>query len=176
MGTKTRSRVEAVFANALHSEGITVEFLVDEGWRGKRRENGNNRTVGWRPIVPAIETSSGVADVGPVQETDYRVLQSLFSWAEFLTEASVEPKSRNGKPKPSSQSHFVWVLGEETSTARKTWSGRVADRQIARGDTTVATVSPFVDQYVRRFLIPKTLDHHLRTRWSCPVVEVSVHA
>ncbi len=39
--------------------------------------------------------------------------QSLFSWAEFMAEAPVKPKCRNGKPQPASLSMFEWAMEQE---------------------------------------------------------------
>ena len=36
--------------------------------------------------------------------------RSLFSWAEFMAEEPVKPKSRSRKPKPASTSLFDWAL------------------------------------------------------------------
>ena len=39
--------------------------------------------------------------------------QTLFSWAEFMAEGPVRPKSRSRKPQPASLSMFEWALGME---------------------------------------------------------------
>ena len=40
-------------------------------------------------------------------------LQSLFSWAEFMTEQQVKPKGRSRKAEPSYPSLFDWALSLE---------------------------------------------------------------
>ena len=39
--------------------------------------------------------------------------QSLFSWAEFMAEEPVKPKSSSRKPQPATASLFDWALSLE---------------------------------------------------------------
>ncbi len=97
--------VEAVFAQARDAESAAEEYLVDDGWQAVETE----------PETVAVDvTASGIA---PVLDNGHdespESAQTLFSWAEFITEGPVRPKSRSRKPHPASLSMFEWALGME---------------------------------------------------------------
>jgi len=97
--------VESVFAAARNAESDAEEYLVDDGWHVPELE----------PVV--FDTScSGAASEELVTVSsgiDDEAQQTLFSWAEFMAEAPVKPRSRSRKPQPASLSMFEWALGME---------------------------------------------------------------
>ena len=124
--------VEDVFAQARDAEASAEEFLVDDGWKAVDAET----ELG--PVVVGVNGNGAngnghydATDIGPVaelvpanghhengngnghQEEPAEGQQSLFSWAEFLTEEPVKPKGRNGKAKPAAASLFEWALHAE---------------------------------------------------------------
>ena len=115
--------VEAVFAQARDAEATAEEFLVDDGWKLVEVEpevvevNGNGRHAnGTGPTVELV-LGNGHAAV-PVNGNGHsdeapEAQQSLFSWAEFMAEEPVKPKSRSRKPQPASLSMFEWALNLE---------------------------------------------------------------
>ena len=110
--------VEAVFAQARDAEASAEEYLVDDGWKAVEPSvelvlgnghaavpvNGNdaNGTGDGHRAVPV--NGNGHLDEAPKPQ------QSLFSWAEFMTEEPVKPKGRSRKPKPASTSLFDWAF------------------------------------------------------------------
>ena len=51
--------------------------------------------------------------------------QSLFSWAEFMAEEPVKPKSRKSKPQPATLSMFEWAMTlEQEREAEPVGAGR----------------------------------------------------
>ena len=127
--------VETVFAQARDAEATAEELLVDEGWKLVEVEpeavsvNGNGHHAnGIGPTVelvpanghkvngngangnghaPAPVNGNGHHDEAPESQ------QSLFSWAEFMAEEPVKPKSRKSKPQPATISMFEWALTQE---------------------------------------------------------------
>ena len=97
--------MEAVFAAARDAESTAEEYLVDDGWQVPEPspsffDAGRSRTAP-EELVPE---SSGLDD---------EAQQTLFSWAEFMAEGPVKPKSRSRKPQHASLSMFEWALGVE---------------------------------------------------------------
>ena len=118
--------VEAVFAQARDAEATAEELLVDEGWKLVENEpevvgaNSNGHHAGSLPrtgyggIGPTVElvldnghTVSGNRN-GNHEETP-EPQQSLFSWAEFMSE---EPAKGNGR-QPATLSMFEWAMSME---------------------------------------------------------------
>ena len=127
--------VEAVFAAARDAEATAEELLVDEGWKLVEVEteavevNGNGTNGHHDAIDPTVElvpandhhaNGNGHAPVrvngnganGHHDEAD-EPQQSLFSWAEFMTEEPVKPKGRKRKPQPATTSLFEWAFSLE---------------------------------------------------------------
>ena len=129
--------VEAAFAHARDAEASAEEYLVDDDWKALELEqetvevNGNGHADGIG-IGPSIElvlgnghaaNGAGHAVKGVrahvevivdgngngSREGDAEPQQSLFSWAEFMTEQPVV-KRRSRKPSPASTSLFEWAL------------------------------------------------------------------
>ena len=115
--------VEAVFVQARDAEAVAEELLVDDGWKAVEVEpevvqvNGNGHHTG--DIEPSVELVMGNGHAAvPVNgnrhhDGAHETHQSLFSWAEFMTEELVKPKARSRKPKGSSPSLFDWALSLE---------------------------------------------------------------
>ena len=107
--------VEAVFAAARDAEATAEELLVDEGWKLVEVEteavevNGNGTNGHHDAIGPTVEL---VPANGHHDEAD-EPQQSLFSWAEFMTEEPVKPKGRKRKPQPATTSLFEWAFSLE---------------------------------------------------------------
>ena len=127
--------VEAVFAAARDAEATAEELLVDEGWKLVEVEteavevNGNGTNGHHDASDPTVElvpanghhaNGNGHAPVpvngnganGHHDEAD-EPQQSLFSWAEFMTEEPVKPKGRKRKPQPATTSLFEWAFSLE---------------------------------------------------------------
>ncbi len=114
--------VEDVFARARDAETSAEEFLVDCDWKVVEVEpetasvngNGHGDIIEATPELVlgngqyANGNGNGHHDVAPAEGQ-----QSLFSWAEFLSEEPVKPKGRNGKAKPPAASLFDWALEQE---------------------------------------------------------------
>ena len=110
--------VEAVFAQARDAEGTAEELLVDEGWKLVENEpgaNGNSNGHHADGIGPTVElgldnghTVSGNGN-GHHDEAPEPQQQSLFSWAEFMSE---EPVKGNGR-QPATLSMFEWAMSME---------------------------------------------------------------
>ncbi|MYB47982.1 MAG: hypothetical protein F4X72_01690 [Dehalococcoidia bacterium] len=131
--------VEAVFAQAKDAESEAEELLVDDGWKAVEIEpegvavngnghhaNGHDDLLGIGPTVELAPASGHAANGyghtpvpvngngnGYHDDEDEEPQQSLFSWAEFMTEEPVKPKRRNGRPQPASISMFEWALEQE---------------------------------------------------------------
>ena len=124
--------VEAMFAQARDAEAVAEELLVDEGWKAveveptvvetHRNGNGHHDANGVEPGVELVMgngrhangNGAGRAAV-PVNgngrhEEAVEGQQSLFSWAEFMTEEPVKPKGRRRKPQPATLPMFEWAL------------------------------------------------------------------
>ena len=110
--------VEEVFAQARNAESEAEELLVDDGWKVVEVEpeavavngngaNGNGHHT--EAIGPTVElvVDNDHHDEAPEPQ------QTLFSWAEFMAEEPVKPKSRKSKPQPASLSMFEWALAME---------------------------------------------------------------
>ena len=116
--------VEQVFAQARDAEASAEEFLVDDGWKATETEpelepvvvgvngNGHHDAIVVAPTVEPVPANGHHANDGP-QDEPAEGQQSLFSWAEFLTEEPVKPRGRNGKTKPAAASLFEWALHAE---------------------------------------------------------------
>ena len=118
--------IEEVFAKARDAEDEAEELLVDADWKAVESEpetvavDGNGHQPDGRhvPFIaePAVEIvpSNGHAhtDRNGRREEAEEEQRSLFSWAEFMAEP-VEPKRRNGKPRPASLSMFEWAVEQE---------------------------------------------------------------
>ncbi len=113
--------VEEVFAQARDAEADAEGLLVDDGWKAVEVEpetvpvngNGSGHDDPFGPMVELIEVegqtpANGNGHHGEAGEPQ----RSLFSWAEFMAEP-VEPKRRNGKPRPATLSMFEWAMEQE---------------------------------------------------------------
>ena len=127
--------VEDVFAQARDAEASAEEFLVDGDWKAVEAEpdtfevngnghhsNGNEHRDGIGATVELVlgdaddanANGNGADGDGHHEEpAPAEGQQSLFSWAEFLTEEPVKPRGRNGKAKPAAASLFDWALEKE---------------------------------------------------------------
>ena len=123
--------VEEVFAQARDAEATAEELLVDDGWKPVEAEpetvgvngNGHHDTIGIGPTVELFPANghngngnghtaipvNGNGANGHHDEAE-EPQQSLFSWAEFMTEEPVKPKGRSRKPQPATASLFEWAL------------------------------------------------------------------
>ncbi len=118
--------VEAVFAQARDAEAVAEEMLVDDGWKAVEVNGNGHAANGVEPSFELVPGGNGHAEAVvngngkghaafPVngnghQDEAPEPQQLLFSWAEFMAEEPVKPKSRSRKPKPSSPSLFDWAL------------------------------------------------------------------
>ena len=119
--------VEEVFAQAKDAEAIAEKLLVDDGWKAVEVEpeaievNGNSThmngigpTVELVPVNGHAPNGNGHAPAPVNGHGHYdgaeEPQQSLFSWAEFMTEP-VNPKGRKA-PSPS-LSLFEWAVERE---------------------------------------------------------------
>ena len=125
--------VEGVFAQARDAEASAEEFLVDDGWKVVEVEpeavtvngNGHHDAIVVAPTVELVPANSHHTNgngnghaATPVNgnghhEDEATEQQSLFSWAEFMAEEPVKPKSRSRKPQPAAASLFEWALNAE---------------------------------------------------------------
>ena len=100
---------------------------MDDGWKTVEVEaetaavNGNGNGHGSDIFGPTVELvpvnghANGNGANGHHEEAE-EPQQSLFSWAEFMSEEPVKPKRRNGKPQPASLSMFEWAMEQEAET------------------------------------------------------------
>ena len=125
--------LEAVFAQARDAEAAAEEYLVDGDWKvvevepdaavvngNGHRSNGNGHGDGIEGTVELVLGNSHHANANGNgangnghHEEPAEGQQSLFSWAEFLSEEPVKPRGRNGKAKPAAASLFDWALEKE---------------------------------------------------------------
>ena len=128
--------VEDVFAQARDAEASAEEFLVDDGWKvgdaepevepelepeavavngNEANGNGHHDAIAIGPAVEPVPDNGHHANGNGNghQDEPAEGQQSLFSWAEFLTEEPVKPRGRNGKAKPAAASLFEWALNAE---------------------------------------------------------------
>ncbi len=127
--------VEDVFARARDAEASAEEFLVDGDWQvvevepeavavngNGHHSNGNGHGDGIEATVELVlgnghhanGNGNGAHGDGHHDESGpAEGQQSLFSWAEFLSEEPVKPRGRNGKAKPAAASLFDWALEKE---------------------------------------------------------------
>ena len=120
--------LEAVFAQARDAEASAEEFLVDGDWKvvevepeavavngNGHHSNGNGHGDGIEGTVELVlgngHHSNGNGNGHHEEPAEGQ--QSLFSWAEFLTEEPVKSRGRNGKSKPAATSLFQWALDQE---------------------------------------------------------------
>ena len=134
--TEDGESVEAVFAQARDAEASAEEFLVDDAWKPVEIEpeavsangNGHHDSIEIGPAVEPVAANghhangNGHAEI-PVNgngnghhDEPTEGQQSLFSWAEFLSEEPVKPRGRHGKAKPAAASLFEWALDKEKET------------------------------------------------------------
>ena len=117
-GEENAEPVEAVFAQARDAAASAEEYLVD-GWQAvevepevdevnSSRTNGNVVCV----AVAIATTVKLVLENGRHEEVS-ETQRSLFSWAEFMVEEPVTPKSRGRRPQPATASLFEWTLNLE---------------------------------------------------------------
>ena len=115
--------VEQVFAAARDAEATAEEYLVDDGWKAVEIEpeaiaangngNGHGDPFGVGPtveLVPANGHANGNGTNGQHDDEADEPQQSLFSWAEFMSEP-VKPKGR--KAQAPSLSLFEWAVERE---------------------------------------------------------------
>ena len=136
--------MEEVFAQARDAEASAEELLVDEDWKPvevereaaavKGNGNGHHDLFGVGPTVElALVSGNGHGPVpvsgnganGHHEDDAVEPQQSLFSWAEFMTEEPVKPKRRGHKPQPATLSMFEWALTlEQEREAEPVGAGR----------------------------------------------------
>ena len=122
--------VEQVFAQARNAESEAEELLVDDAWKPVEPEaipvdgnghhaNGHDDLLGIGPTVELAPVNGNIPVNGNGANGHHDEAEkpsasggSLFSWAEFMAEP-VEPKRRNGKPRPASMSMFEWAMEQE---------------------------------------------------------------
>ena len=130
--------LEAAFSLARDAEASAEEFLVDDGWQAVAAEpelepvtvedhvNGNGFNGHHDAFESTVElvsanghSANGLSPTGHGgngnghSDEPAEGQQSLFSWAEFLSEEPVKPRGRNGKAKPAAASLFDWALEQE---------------------------------------------------------------
>ena len=108
-GEEDAESVESVFAKAQRVAADAEALLVDDDWRPAEAEpqpltvalysNGHMPSVELLPCEHHVPASPGQ--------------QSLFSWAEFMTEDPQPSKRRGLKVPPASRSLFEWALARE---------------------------------------------------------------
>ena len=115
--------VEAALAQARNAEVSAEELLVDDGWKLVEVEpeaiavngNGANGHHDADVIGPKVEfvlgNSHHANGVNGHYDDAVEPQQSLFSWAEFMAEVPVKPKSR--KAQAPSLSLFEWAVERE---------------------------------------------------------------
>ena len=130
--------VEAVFAQARDAEAAPRSCLVDDGWKvvevepeavevngnGKHANGNGHHADGIGPTVELVPVNGRHADgngnghaPAPVNgsgnghhDEALEPQQTLFSWAEFMSEEPVKPKGRSRKVQPATASLFDWAL------------------------------------------------------------------
>ena len=102
-GEDDAGSVESVFAQAQQVAADAEALLVDDGWAAQE-------SVAAEAVAVGAAAEEGRDSAGEPQRT-------LFSWAEFMAEGPVEPKSRGCKPAPASRSLFEWALEREREGA-----------------------------------------------------------
>ncbi len=107
--------VEEVFAQAQRAEAESEMLLVDDDWHELETETVEVHRNGTGAPVE-IGAANGHDGDGAGEQ------QSLFSWAEFLSETPVKPRSRNGKAQPATMSMFEWALSLEEEKEAQTVS------------------------------------------------------
>ena len=120
--------VEAVFAQVRNAESESEELLVDDDWKvvevgpqgvavNGNGANGNGHHDGVGPTVELV-LGHGHQDNGNGHHYDEpEPQQSLFSWAEFMTEDPV--KTRKGT-QPATLSMFEWAMSMEQEREEET--------------------------------------------------------
>ena len=114
--------VEEVFAQARNAEATAEELLVDDGWKAVEVEpetfgvngNGHHDLFGIGPTVDLAPVNGHAPTNGNGNghhEEAEEPQQTLFSWAEFMTEEPVKPKGR--KAQAPSLSLFEWAVEQE---------------------------------------------------------------
>ena len=120
-----RSRENGIRGDTPNIGGHMGGFLQWREWKslqaGEPEALEDLAGVGWP--APHIRTSQrkirGTVHSGQLfrpKRTEFitpQPLQSLFSWAEFMTEQQVKPKGRSRKAEPSYPSLFDWALSLE---------------------------------------------------------------
>ena len=125
--------MEEVFAAARDAEATAEELLVDDGWKvvevepetvevngNGKHANGNGTNGHHADIGPTVElvlgngrNANGNGTNGHHEDEAPEPQRTLFSWAEFMAEEPVKPKSRKRKPQPASTSLFEWAFSLE---------------------------------------------------------------
>ncbi len=121
--------LEDVFARARDTEASAEELLVDDNWKvvevepetvtvnrnghySKNSRHGDGIEATAELVLGnghyANGYGNGHQDVAPAEGQ-----QSLFSWAEFLSEEPARPNGRKGKSQPAAASLFDWALEKE---------------------------------------------------------------
>ena len=114
-------------------EDEAEELLVDDGWKvveiepetvsvngnGHHANGGDALGIG-RPTVELVPVNGhangnghGNGTNGHHYDEAPEPQQSLFSWAEFMAEEPVKPRSRKQKPQPATLSMFEWAMSME---------------------------------------------------------------
>ena len=108
-GEADAESVESVFARAQRVAADAEALLVDEDWRPAEAEP--------QPLTVALHSNGHMLSV-ELLPCEHHVpaspgQQSLFSWAEFMTEDPQPSKRRGRKIPPASRSLFEWALARE---------------------------------------------------------------
>ena len=111
----TADTVEAAFAHARASETESESYLVEDGW--KAPESGIQTivevTAGSDTEGLEVPADHGVGHQRPDSvEGDPESQRTLFSWTEFMAEATAKPKGRAGNAQPT-LSLFEWAVAVE---------------------------------------------------------------
>ncbi|MDE2823345.1 MAG: hypothetical protein OXK79_07550, partial [Chloroflexota bacterium] len=120
--------VEEVFAQARNAESAAEELLVDDGWNLVEIEpetiavngnghhangNGHDDLFGIGPTIELVPVNGHALanGNGHHEEEAEEPQQTLFSWADFMTEEPVKPKAQ--KAQAPTLSLFEWAMERE---------------------------------------------------------------
>ena len=100
---------------------IEPETIEVNGNSHHANGNGHRDAIGIGPTVELVPINGN----GHHDDEALEPQQSLFSWAEFMAEEPVKPKSRKSKPQPATLSMFEWAMTlEQEREAEPVGAGR----------------------------------------------------
>ena len=99
--------VEDIYTQAQQVAAQAEQLLVDADWQRPAPEP---ETL--FPALPRLREVAPVVELVPCANNHGQgeQQQSLFSWAEFLSDQAEQPKPRGRNPRPSGPSLFDWAL------------------------------------------------------------------